>query len=476
MSNKKYIYKKIIFQLILLYVIIIMDGEFMEVRELTNEEFENFTKDFKISSLYQSVEYANTMKLQKKKTILLGLDNEGEIKATSLVLIEKINGFKYATAPRGFIADYEDTETLEKFTKLISKYLSKKHVMALKINPLIIKSKYNPKTKDITKEENYDELYNKLIKLGYYHLGYNNYFEGIKPRFDSIISINKSPSELFKSVAKHMKTKIKKANMQGIKIYKGSEEDLEYLYNQAKEKYPRSLDFYQDIFKSFSETNNADLYYAKIDTKAYVQSVQLMYQRQVEKCNIANSLVFKNREKENNKAINKKLYEENILNLIKNELVYATNLLREHPEGIVLASAFIIKHNKCANLFMDGYNSQYKNFNAKHLLIWKLIEKYSLEKLKKFDMGGISNFELNKNNNKFASLNEFRLNFGATGYEYAGDFEIKANKFFYFLYQTFSPITKKFSKKKKENNNDDKEDLKKKSIFQLLKEKKESNK
>ena len=125
---------------------------------------------------------------------------------------------------------------------------------------------------------------------------------------------------------------------------------------------------------------------------------------------------------------------------------------------------------------MDGYNSQYKNFNAKHLLIWKLIEKYSLEKLKKFDMGGISNFELNKNNNKFASLNEFRLNFGATGYEYAGDFEIKANKFFYFLYQTFSPITKKFSKKKKENNNDDKEDLKKKSIFQLLKEKKESNK
>ena len=120
-----------------------------------------------------------------------------------------------------------------------------------------------------------------------------------------------------------------------------------------------------------------------MDTKIYVQSVQVLYQRQVEKCNIANSLVFKNREKENNKAINKKLYEENILNLIKNELVYATNLLREHPEGIVLASAFIIKHNKCANLFMDGYNSEYKNFNAKHLLIWKLIEKYSLEKFRK---------------------------------------------------------------------------------------------
>ena len=77
----------------------------MKVRELTNEEFENFTKGHKISSLYQSVEYANTMKLQNYKTFLLGLDDEGEIKAASLIMIEKINGFKYAIAPRGYILD-----------------------------------------------------------------------------------------------------------------------------------------------------------------------------------------------------------------------------------------------------------------------------------------------------------------------------------------------------------------------------------
>ena len=457
----------------------------MEVRKLTAEEFETYIKQCKMSSLYQSVEYANTMNLQKTKTILLGMESDGEIKAASLILIEKINGFKYASAPRGFILDYEDTEILEKFTELVTKFLSKKHIIALKINPLIIKSKYNPKTKDITTEASYDELYNKLIKLHYYHLGYNDYFEGIKPRFDSIISINKAPNELYKSLAKNIKTKIKKANIQGIKIYKGSEEDLEYLYNQAKEKYPRSLDFYKNVYKSFADSNKADLYYAKLDTKIYVQSVQLMYQKQVEKCNIANSIVFKNREKQNNKAINKKLYEENILNTIKNELVYATNLLRENPEGIVLASAFIIKHQKCANLFMDGYNPEFKKFNAKHLLIWKLIEKYSLEKFKKFDMGGIANYGLKSNNNKFASLNEFRLGFGSTGYEYAGDFEIKANKFFYFLYQTFSPITKKFSKKKKNDglshnsidseNSDNEEKEKKKGLFSILSKRKNAD-
>lgn len=423
----------------------------MELRELTNDQFEEFIKSRKVSSMYQSVEYGLTMNNQNYKTLYLGLEDENEIKAASLILIEKYNMFKYALAPRGFIIDYDDTELLKTFTNLLKKFLSKKHIMAIKINPMIIKSKYNPKMKDIKEENNYEDLFNELTKLGYFHLGYNNYFEGLKPRFESIISINKSINELFQSVSKNFKTKIKKANFQGIKIYKGGESDLEYLYNQAKEKYPRGLNYYQDAYHYFSKNNKVDLYYAKIDTKAYLQSVQVAYQNQVEKCNMANSQVFKNRGKDNNKAINKKLYEENILNTLKNELVYATNLLRDKPEGIVLASALIIRHQKCAYLYMDGYDPEYKKFNAKHLLIWKLIEKYSLEKYRKFSMGGIISFYLNdkEKNKQFKGLNEFRLGFGATGYEYAGDFELKTNKFLYFSYQTLSPILSKFKKKVK---------------------------
>lgn len=429
----------------------------MELRELTNEQFEEFIKNNKVSSMYQSVEYAMTMNNQNYQTLYYGLEDEGKIKAASLILIEKINKFKYALAPRGFIIDYEDFELLTTFTNLLKKKLSKKHVMAIKINPMIIKSKYNPKMNNIKNEESYEEIFNKLTSIGYFHLGYNNFFEGLKPRFESIININKSINELFQSVSKNFRTKIKKANFQGIKIYKGGENDLEYLYNQAKEKYPRDLSFYQDAYRYFSKNDKVDLYYAKIDTKIYLQSVQTMYQNQVEKCNVANSLVFKNRGKDNNKAINKKLYEENILNTLKNELVYATNLLRDKPEGIILASALIIKHQKCAYLFMDGYNPEYKKFSAKHLLIWKLIEKYSLEKYRKFNLGGIANFELKDKDNPFKRLNEFRLGFGSTGYEYAGDFELKTNKFFYFLYQTLSPILKKFLNSKKKNKKKNKE-------------------
>ncbi len=423
--------------------------------------------------MYQSVEYALTMNKQNYNTIYYGLEEDGKILAASLILVQKLHGFKYAEAPRGFIIDYENFELLQTFTNLLKKELSKKRIMAIKINPLITKSTYNPKMKNITDNEKYDEIYNNLIKLKYYHLGYNNYFEGLKPRFESIININKNTNELFQAICKNFKNKIKKANFQGIKIYKGSSNDLEYLYNQAKEKYPRDFSFYQDAYHYFEKNKKIDCYYAKIDTKLYLQSVQIMYQKQLDKCNLANSLVFKNRGKDNNKAINKKLYEENLLNNIKNELVYATNLLKNKPEGIVLASALIIKHQKTAYLFMDGYDPEYKQFNAKHLLIWKLIEKYSLEKFRRFSMGGIASYYLKRNDNMYAGLNEFRLNFGATGYEYAGDFELKTNKFLYFIYQTLSPIHKKKRKKENTENNEEKPNNKK-SIVSILFKKKET--
>lgn len=457
----------------------------MEVRELTEEQFEEFVLNSKISSIYQSTEYAKVMSNQGYKILYYGIFSDDEIKGATLLLIEKLHGFKYALAPRGFLIDYEDKEILQSFTTLLRKKLSKKHIMAVKINPMIIKNKYNPKMKDIQKEDNYEETFNNLKELKYFHLGYNNYFEGLKPRFESIININKPINELFKSVSKNFKTKIKKANFEGIKIYKGGEADLEYIYNQAKEKYNRDLSYYQDTYHYYEKNKKIDLYYAKLDTKVYLQSVQINYQKQVEKCNKANSEVFKNRENQNNRAINKKLYEENLLNLLKNELVYATNLLRDKPEGIVLASALIVKHQKTAYLFMDGYNPEYKRFSAKHLLIWKLIEKYSLEKLRRFNMGGIASFNLKPEENNFKGLNEFRLGFGATGYEYAGDFELVTNKFFYFLYQTLSPILKKSKKKKKakevkeskeskedEDNSSDNEKEKKPGLLSLLFKKK----
>ena len=140
----------------------------MEVRELTEEQFEEFLNNYKNSSMYQSVEYALTMNNQNYKTLYYGLESDGEIKAATLILVEKIHGFKYALAPRGYLIDYEDETLLNNFTNLLKKKLSKKHIMAIKINPIITKSKFNPKMQDIIEEQNYNAIFDNLKNLNSY--------------------------------------------------------------------------------------------------------------------------------------------------------------------------------------------------------------------------------------------------------------------------------------------------------------------
>lgn len=397
----------------------------MQIKQLTNEEFNIFKNSFKNSSIYQTVEYGFVMNHQGFDSVILGLvDNEEHIIGASLILIKKSKNTKYAYAPRGFLIDYTNYNLLEIFTNLLKKYLSKLGIVALRINPLIVKSIYDKKHNILSNNDYYNTIYNNLINLGYKHLGYNSYFEGLKPRFEAIIDIDKPYYLLFNDLNKEFRTKIRSASKNGIKIYNG--DNLEYLYLQTKKKYPRDLDYFKDCYKYFSKNNNIDFYYTKLDTKEYlkIKNKQLIEQEKI--VNYYNEIVTKNL-----KNINLKITADKRYNELKLQLIEATNLLKNNPDGIITSSALVVKNKDEVYLLMDGYDNKFKSLNSKHLLLWKLIENYSIQNYKKFNLGGITNpFE---KNNKYEGLNTFKLGFNSKVYEYIGDLELVCNNTKYFL-------------------------------------------
>ncbi len=408
----------------------------MILKELTNEEFNLFTKN-NYTSIYQSTNYALAMTKQGFDCFYYGIFDGNNIYGASLVLIKKVHGFKYAFVPRGFIIDYNNQALLKEYTQLLKKELSKKGVVGIRINPPIIRSIYQDK--QTIPSTNYDNIFNNLKKIGYHHFGYNNFFEGLKPRYEAIIPLTPNISELFRKISKKFRTKIRTADLNGIKIFQGNETNLEYLFLHTKNKYPRDLKYFEDIYYYFKNNNAVEFYYALLDTEDYVRSVQYRYQKQTVRCNEANAKVFKNVKNNNNtRIINQKLYEENKLNGIKEELVYATKLLKEFPKGIVIASILVIKNKEEIYTLMDGYDKDYKRLNAKHLLIWKLIEKYALQGYKTFNLGGMTNYSIK--DNKFDGLNNFKINFGAKVYEYIGDLEYVINKPLHLMYRNKSVV------------------------------------
>ncbi len=404
----------------------------MELKQLTNDEFKTFAGNFRPSSMYQSPEYAFTMNKENCDSFFVGLIDDSVIKAASLIIVQKVSGFKYAYAPRGFLINYNDFDLLQTFTTEIKKFLKKNDVVAIKINPLIIRNLYNETGKLVKENSEYDSIFAEMKKLGYYHLGYNNFFEALKPRFEAIVNIDLPFSQIFANIQKSFRTKIRKAVNDGIKVYHGDIDNLDYLYLQTKNKYPRSLDYFKNLYQFFDNEGLIDFYYSKLDTTEYLQITQRLYSEYQKKSYDINQRIVQN-PNQSEKFMNMKIEIDNEFEKMKGQLVLATNYLREYPDGIVLASALVVKWQDEVYLIMDGYDENYKNFNGKHLLLWKLMGRYSKLGFKRFNLGGVSNVQ--KTIPKYQGLNEFKLHFNAKVVEYAGDFELITNNALYFVYR-----------------------------------------
>ena len=239
----------------------------MQFRELSEQEFIDFTNNFPLKSIYQTFEYGLVMNKQGYQTFLLGLLNNNSIVAATLVLVKKEEGFKYAYAPRGFLLNYEDFYLLRDFTIQIKNFLGKMNIIGIKINPLIIRNTYNFDEQTVSHNPNYQLVYEALKQNEYYHLGYNNFFEALKPRFEAIIDLNKPLYQLFNNIKKNYRTKIRSAIKNGIRTYKGTADDLGYLYDFTKHKYSRNLEYFKDCYQFYAQRNMIELYYTKLDTK-----------------------------------------------------------------------------------------------------------------------------------------------------------------------------------------------------------------
>ncbi len=402
----------------------------MEIRELTSEEFKKFNDSYNIRSIYQTPEYGFIMHKQGFESLFVGLVNNNNILAASLILIEKRKGFKYAYAPRGFLLDYNNFNLLSTFTDYIKRYLSKKGVVAIKISPLIVKNTHDMKYNVINRNDYYNKIYDNLMKLGYYHFGYNNYFEALKPRFDAVIDLNMPYYMLFNNIKKEYKTKIRGAEKNGIKVYKGSINDLNYLYLQTARKYPRDLEYFKDCYKYFNKSNNVEFFYTKLDTNKYLKVLTKKYHDQEVLCNKYNRMLNKGN---NESIISHKMMSDKLLEKYKKELVKATNYLKNYPDGIITSSVLIVKNKDEVFMLMDGYDNKYKYLNSKHLLIWKLMERYNNLGFKTFNLGGMTNPEID--DNKYKGLNDFKIGFDSKAIEYIGDLELITNNALYFMYK-----------------------------------------
>ena len=408
----------------------------MKIVAISGQEFDSYSSKHEYGSYYQSSSYGTLMNSHGLKPLYLGFYDGAELIGASLILHKNsFVGFKYGYAPRGILVNYNNYDQLEEITKELKSYLFKERFILLKIDPLIRINKLNKNGEVIEKNKDKEIILKNFKKLGFYHCGFNNDFESVKPRFVAILDLQKKEEELFNNLSKALRNKVRKATKLGLEIHQDNNA-LEKIYPFFAKKGNYSLEYYKEFINNFKD--KIEIYVAKINTEKYVEGSRILYEKELEYNEYLNNIISRDGYKGKNMKdiLSKKMESDKLLVTYKEFLVNSITLLKNNPEGITIAGTIIIKEEDSINLIIDGYDKNYGKLSPLHLLKWEITKKYCNSTTKYFNMNALNNIS-EKENNRYKGLNDSKFSFNSIAYEYIGEFNLIVNNPVYALYKNF---------------------------------------
>lgn len=403
----------------------------MKIVILTPEQFDNFSVEHPLHSMYQTSHYGELMKKCGYNINYYGFidDNNNLLGATLIIDQILFASYKYAYAPRGFLIDYSNKELLKEATNKLKKFLGSKKVVFLKIDPPVINNKRDQEGNIIPSPYS-NETISFLESIGYQYFGENKYFGTLKPRWNAILKVTGTSDTMFENLDKNIKNKIRKAQSRGIEVIQGNLNDIELFYSFVAKKHYRNLKYYQDLASCFG--NKLELYFAKLNTANYLKNIKIIYEDEITENNKIN--IELQEKPGDNKITNKKINSDKLLNIYKNELITATNLLEKNPNGIIIGVTAVIIGKYGVELLIEGQNPNFSLYYPTFLTKWHIIDKYSKLGAVFFDLNAITGtFE---DTNKYKGLNEMKLGYNADVTEYIGEFDLIINNTMYRMYST----------------------------------------
>ena len=409
----------------------------MRIITLKVDEFNNYAKQHKYASFYQTSSYANFRNnLEKYDIHYLGFEDNGVlIGATMVIYKELFWGYKYAYAPRGFLIDYTNKRLINELTYRLINLLKKQKFIFIKIDPSIIIRERDFEGKTIYQSETADGIISTLTQNNCEHFGFNLYNESLLSRFNAFAKLIPNIKNLYNSFSKEVKENIKEANRMAIKVNVDEDNNIENFYSFIKPAYGRKgLRYFKNLFESFHESDDIKIFYASIDSAKYAQNTNNLYNSELEKNEGLTKIIESGNNKYDiNRVINDKIESDKILNIYKKDIIVSTDFLRKYPDGLICGAALVIKQNKGAEIIINYTPKQYNHFKVNDILTYEIMKYYANRKLKYINLGAVTgNFDCKS---KFYPILKSKQGFNSSIIEYIGEFNLIINPFMYKVYK-----------------------------------------
>lgn len=239
------------------------------------EEIISFIENNKRAHFLQSPEWAK-VKTEWENELVVVRGKNGEIQGTMSILLRKVPIFKryIMYAPRGFVCDEHDKETLKKLTEEAKKVAKKYKAFIFRLDP------------DISKD---DEEFKKIIEeLGYKtKSNIKNINQVIQPKYVFRLKVkDRTEDELLASFHSKTRYNIRLATKKGVTIREGTRDDLKTFHEIMKttgsrdEFFIRPLSYFEKIYDSMG-TKHIKLIIAEYEGKAISAVLPISYGNKV---------------------------------------------------------------------------------------------------------------------------------------------------------------------------------------------------
>ena len=410
----------------------------MKLVTLNQQQFNKYASSHRYRSYYQTSAYGLSMLKLGYNVHYFGIvdGTNSLIGATMILYKEVFMNNKIAYAPRGILFDYSDSKKVKELAECLKNLLGKQGFMLLRMDPYIPISIHSNDGNLINMNNQESIILENLATAKFEYKGKNLFFENEKPRWEALVLLNKNEEVLFESFDKRTRNKIRRAKNIVIEVYNDTTKDIKDLYEFVGKKDKKPIKYYEALVKNFGE--NIDVYYAKINTETFIINSRKMYENELlnneQLAERIQQYAPNDRERQN--TLNKKMESDKLVSSYKNNMLLATELLKNHPEGILIGGALVIKYDNAAYIVSDGYNEKFSSLNASYLIKWQMISDYNRQGLKYLNMNAVvGEFE---KKNQYSGLNEMKLGFNTIVTEYIGEFDLVLNNFTYNLFKSFN--------------------------------------
>ena len=402
----------------------------MIFKVLTKEEYEKYLVASPMNNFLQSPKMDEIALSKKQKVHYVGVcENDTIIAGARLLESNSHFGRKYFYSPRGLILDYHNKELLSFFTKNLKKYIKKQKGFVLEIDPLVVHLERDIDGNVVPNGENNEDIVKNLKSLGYKHKGYTKGFDMAKQmRWVFVLDLkDKTSEQVFKEMKQNAKRLITKCEKNGIYVHEASLEELpdykKILESSAARKNfnDKSLEYYQEMYKAFTPTNEIKFLIARLNVKEYLEKLNNTTTEQIKEITRLSQNL-----NDRNKSLIDQLNQS--LEKTKLEISEAEDIIKNDGEIIDLSAAMFMTYGDEVIYVFGGNIDKYMHFNAQYMIQWNMI-KYGIENgFKRYNFFGITGI-FSENDPEYG-VYDFKKRFNGYVEEYIGEFALPTSWYY----------------------------------------------